>query len=801
MGLGKEVVLQQSALGFDASLAQIFYGLANGGTLIMASNRGDPNDLTKLMLKEKVTFTLCVPSEYSVLLQYGRSSLEKCHSWRVAMCGGEAFAPNLKAKFRNLHLANLKVFNAYGPSEISVASSIGEVPYEEEKFAELEKVPIGPPLSNYAVHIIDENLRPVPVGWPGEICIGGPAVALGYFQNDALTATKFVPDKITNKGTKHVGGWSRMYRTGDRGRMLNRGEVVFLGRMDGDSQVKLRGIRIELGDISSKILEVSRGILVDAFVGVRGGTDQFLVAYVVFSNEDKPEGASGYLRELLHSLPLPAYMRPAVAIPLEFLPMTASGKLDTQTLSSLPIPTDFENEEEEELTELETRVKKVWEKVLSETGGSLKIKKHSDFFSVGGNSLLLLRLQVEIRETFQTDIPVAELFQTNSLESLATRLSVNRSSGPAQAIEWEVESSIPPELLTIDPRSLTARHPKERISVLLTGSSGFLGRAILKQLIDHSAISQIRCVAVRQNSSGKPRQPPLTSHKIIVHPGDLSLPLLGMTDKEATEVFEDVDVIIHNGADVSFMKTYQSLRKTNVGSTKELVKLALPHKLPIHYISTAGIAHLCGNEPLEEISVAASRPAIDGSDGYVASKWASERFLEKVSEHYGLPVWIHRPASIIGEDAPSMDIMNNTLRFSRTMKAVPSMAGWTGYFDFIAVESVAKGIVGETLAIGHRQRSPPRENFPVYIHHSGETVIPIDGFKEHLEREEKREYRTLSLKDWVKAAVQLGLDELVAAFLNTIPEAAGLNMPLLLNSRKVSRPVESVATSFFSSMY
>ena len=798
MKLGKEVVLQQSALGFDASLAQIFYALANGGTIIMANNRGDPADITKLMLKEQVTFTLCVPSEYSVLLQYGRASLEDCHKWRVAMCGGEVFNPNLKAKFRSLSLANLGVYNAYGPSEISVACSIGEVHYHIETSTEHEKVPIGHPLPNYGVHILDENSKTVPVGWPGEICISGPAVASGYFRTDTLTAAKFVQTGTNNRSQKSIDGWNTVYHTGDRGRLLSHGEVVFLGRLDGGSQIKLRGIRIELGDISSAILEASQCTLSDAVVGIRGGDEQFLAAYVVFAKEKTPDTTSKYLRQLLQSLPLPSYMRPAVAVPLKFLPMTASGKLDTKTLESLPIPHGLESEEE--LNALETQVKTVWERVLSGVRDSLQISKTSDFFSVGGNSLLLLRLQVEIRATFNVDVPLSTLFQINTLESLAERIAGNKSIHYHRAIDWDLESSIPSGLPTQIHHPQPGTKSKERISVLITGSTGFLGRTILQQLNDHDAVWRIRCVAIRQNPSAASRQPLISSEKIETHQGDLSMPLLGMSEEEAEEIFREVDVIIHNGADVSFMKKYESLRKANLESTKELARLALPRKTPIHYISTAGIAHLRGNDPLEEVSVATFPPSVDGSDGYVASKWASERFLEKMNEHCHLPVWIHRPASIIGEDAPSMDIMNNTLRFSRRMKAVPSMTGWSGYFDFIAVDSVATGIVEATLAPAHREYAGKAQ--PSYIHHSGETVIPISGLRDYLEKEEGRGYAVLSMNDWVKAATQLGLNELVGTFLTALADGGSvLNMPLLVKSRRSPQSVEAPITTFFSSIF
>lgn len=637
-------------------------------------------------------------------------------------------------------------------------------------------MPIGPAIPNYAVYILNQSSQPVPLGWVGEICVGGPAIASGYLANDDLTKSKFISDNISK--VEDRSGWNTVYRTGDKGLMLADGSIVFLGRMEGDSQIKLRGIRIELDDISSSILKSSDGVLANAAVVAKGEDDQFLVAYVMFAQDKVPNDTSSYLRQLLSTLPLPVYMRPAVAIPLDRLPSGAGGKLDMKTLKALPLP-EISEPEDTELTEIEAQLKAIWEDVLSGMGARFQIRKQSDFFAVGGNSLLLLKLQAEIRKKFNIDVSLPELFRSSSLESLASRIE-NSGSTSVQALDWQAETALSADLLELDPHSLLTKVHSGPIQVVLTGSTGFLGRAILRQLVSHDGIAQIHCVAVRQNGSSVPRAHAVESEKIVSHPGNLSLPLLGMSEEEARQVFENADAIIHNGADVSFMQTFQSLRKANVESTRELVKLAIHRQIPIHFVSTAGVAHLSGIDALDEVSMAAYPPPVDGSDGYVASKWASERYLEKVNEHLGLPVWIYRPSSIIGEDAPSMDVMHNTLKYSRAMKAVPDLTGWKGYFDFIAVDTVATEIVSEVLS--HKQ--PAAGKAPQYIHESGEVVVPVHDIKSYLEREEGGAFGVLEMGDWTEAAGRLGLDELVAAFLNMVRDAGHApSMPLLATRR------------------
>ena len=207
LDLEKETVLQQISVGFDLSLAQIFYGFGNGGILVMASNRGYPTDLAALILREKVTFTFCVPSEYSVILRYGAESLRKCSSWRVALSSGETFLVNPRESFRDIHLPGSKVLNFYGPTEASVVASMREVDYRESSSV---KVSIGRTVDSYAVQIVDEDMQPVPVGWPGHIVLGGPVVSPGYFHNEELTKQRFIADSIKPR-EKTAGLWRTIY--------------------------------------------------------------------------------------------------------------------------------------------------------------------------------------------------------------------------------------------------------------------------------------------------------------------------------------------------------------------------------------------------------------------------------------------------------------------------------------------------------------------------------------------------------------------------------------------------------------
>ena len=625
-------------------------------------------------------------------------------------------------------------------------------------------------MQNYASYILNDENQLAPIGWVGEICVAGPAVASGYLKNAPLTESKFKAITIP-QASSDIYKEFRMYRTGDKGRMLPDGSIEYHGRIDGDTQVKLRGIRIEPDDIASTMVKTSVKVIVNAAVIVRD-EDEILVAYVVLDSQRTPGDPATYLQQFLLDLPLPVYMRPAVAIPLDELPMNASGKLDVKLLKTRPLPRiNIASSDSPELTNAENKMREVWEGVLPQAG--LTINKSSNFFSVGGNSLLLLALQAEIIEVFGQKISLPELFQTNTFETMARKVQVDSEEviekpAPTSAlgIDWEAETRLPAAITsTVKSTQHRRKVRKGPMTIILTGATGFLGRCILRQLKANPNILHIHCIATRPTHSNISRMMSNESSKVSYHVGNLSQHRLGLAEEEARLIFCDADAIIHNGADVSFMQTYHTLRKPNVDATKEILTMMADYRVPFHYVSTAGIAHLSNQDSFDEVSASPYRPPGDGSDGYVASKWASERVLERANEANALPVWIHRPSSITGEGAPPMDMMQNVMKFSRTMRAVPILKGWEGFFDYIDVESVAKGIIRSVVSSRLRLRGGVE-----YVHASGERVVPVGEVKEYLEREMGGEIKQLDMYEWASAAREAGLDELVAAYLATVAD-------------------------------
>ncbi|KAI1170322.1 hypothetical protein F4777DRAFT_584024 [Nemania sp. FL0916] len=836
--IDRTTVLFQSALGFDASVAQIFYALASGGTAVVSSNRKEMSEVAGLMRDARVNFTLMSPSEYAALFRHGWNALASCSDWRVAMVGGEPFPPTFRSEFRKLQLEKLKVFNAYGPTEISVASNIGLVNYTDDSADEETRISIGRALSGYRVCLVDDDFRPVPIGFPGQIAVHGLAVSCGYVNNEVLTRSNFL-DNLSAQSTIECPLPSpdgcQWYLTGDMARMSSDGSLVHMGRVDGDSQVKLRGIRIELSEVSGAVLKASHGVLSQAATSVRGNNEsQFLVTHVIFATGRRPTECDRYLERLVADLPLPPYMRPARAIPLPSLPVTSNGKVDMQALRLLSLSSSSANPitspprmqeddadkpqegDDEAWTPLELSLRQVWENILGHDQGLLPLSRDSGFFSAGGNSLSLLRLQAEMRKTFGVDVPLPELFRANSLSSLAQRLMSSMSNGsaarykttttthtqmaadaPFKHLDWAVETAIPDSISSITrrggdpPAGITEqpRCPPAITDIILTGATGFLGRAIVAALSSRPQIQRIHCIAVRDTTSAY-AVGLLSKHhpKVRVYAGDLSHPRLGLREADASRIFSKPgSAIVHNGADVSFMKPYEVLRATNVFATHELARLSLSigsfsPPIPIHYVSTAGVNLLIpsstssastspslsrADAPIAATSLAAYPPDNARTpphiDGYVASKWVSEVFLEALSSATGTHVHIYRPSSITGTGAPALDIMQNVLSFSRTVGAVPDTEGWSGSFDFVDVHTVSRAIVDRVVGEASGTETAP-SRFEV-AHLTGDEVVPVAGMRAHMERGSGMALRELPMSEWVEEAQGAGLHPLVGTYL------------------------------------
>jgi amino acid adenylation domain-containing protein len=395
-------VLQKTPMSFDVSVWEFFWPLLAGARLVMARPGGhqDPSYLVRTIVAEGITTVHFVPSMLQMFLE--EPSVASCASLRRVICSGEALAHDLQERCFDRLGADLH--NLYGPTEASV-----DVTYWEcRRDAEKRSVPIGRPIANTQIYVLDRHLQPLPVGAAGELYIGGVGLARGYHARRPLTAARFVPDPHGSE----PGG--RLYRTGDRARLLADGSIEYLGR--ADQQVKVRGVRIELEEIEA-CLRRHPGLR-DAAAAVRRdlGGDDALVAYVVPASPgaELPPDLRGFLGERL-----PGAMVPAHYVALPALPLSPSGKLDRRALPAPP-PSTAPGTTAAPRTDLERRVAEVFAGVL----GLPAVGRDEDFFALGGDSFKAIRAVRDIGQ----GATVVDLFRAPSVGRLARRLASARST-------------------------------------------------------------------------------------------------------------------------------------------------------------------------------------------------------------------------------------------------------------------------------------------------------------------------------------------------------------------------------------
>jgi amino acid adenylation domain-containing protein len=396
----KDVVLQKTPFSFDVSVWEFFWPLMAGARLVMARPGGhqDSGYLVEAIEKEQVSTVHFVPSMLDVFLEEEEAGA-RCGSLQRVICSGEAMSRGLQERFEQRLGCGL--YNLYGPTEASVDVTV----WNCERGTKETVVPIGRPIANTEVYVVDEYGDPTPVGTAGEVYLGGEGLGRGYLGRADWTAERWVPDSLSGAEG------ARLYRTGDVGRRRADGAVEYIGR--GDQQVKLRGFRIELGEIE-EALRGCAGVR-EAVVAVKTeGGDARLVGYVV----GEKELGLGELRVELQRR-LPEYMVPSAMMRLESLPLSANGKLDRK---ALPTPDagqlQLDQPYDAPRDTVEIELCRMWEEALRVPG----IGIHQNFFELGGYSLMAVSLVNKIRRRFSVRMAVATIFEAPTVAQLAIRI-------------------------------------------------------------------------------------------------------------------------------------------------------------------------------------------------------------------------------------------------------------------------------------------------------------------------------------------------------------------------------------------
>ncbi len=395
-----EVCCQKTSLSFVDSIWEIFGPLLQGVPLVIIPDDAvkDPPRFITALATNNVTRLVLVPSLLRVMLELNEDLAQQLGKLRFCVCSGETLPVELATSFRK-KLPQTLLINLYGSSE--VAADV--LCYEVDRTEALAGIPLGRPIANTSVYVLDSNFQPVPVDVPGEICIGGEGLARGYLNHSTLTAEKFVPDPFSAESG------ARLFRTGDIGRYLPDGNIEYRGRRD--HQVKVRGFRIELGEIEAQLAthpQVNQAVAV-ASDNERG--EKQIVAYVLAAEEVSTDELRDHL-----SRKLPGYMIPAAFVFLDAFPLTASGKINRL---ALPRPGPGARKE---FVAPRTAEEKILAGIWTDVLNVAEVGVNDDFFGLGGHSLLLARVAARIREAFNVDLSLRVLFEASTVAELAKRV-------------------------------------------------------------------------------------------------------------------------------------------------------------------------------------------------------------------------------------------------------------------------------------------------------------------------------------------------------------------------------------------
>jgi amino acid adenylation domain-containing protein/FkbH-like protein/thioester reductase-like protein len=611
-------VLQFASLSFDACTWECVMALCSGARLCVASREdlapGEP--LLQFLRAQKITHATLPPVALSALPSGDDLQLS------TLIVAGEACPIALAQQWAS----GRRFINAYGPTEATVCASM-----QQYELHHTETIPIGRPIANAQIYILDRYGAPVPIGVTGEIHIGGAGVARGYLGQPELTAQRFITNPFSTDQ-------SRLYKTGDLGRWRADGTIEFLGR--NDHQVKIRGFRIELGEIEMQLArhEQVKEATVVAREDVPG--EKRLVAYVTQRDQSRPSVDA--LRKHLKGV-LPEYMVPSAFVILESLPLTPSGKLDRRALPAPEFGAYASSQYEPPQGEVEEGLARIWQELLQVE----RVGRQDNFFELGGHSLLAVKSLFKINQSFGCPLRVTDVYRSPTMRDLAIR--IGGSTTADEFVDLSLEATLD-EKIVAKPglRCVPAEN------VMLTGGTGFVGRFLLVQLLqdtdatlyclvraqsEHHAFSRLRTTLSKWNLWRSEFE-----RRIVAIPGDLGLPRCGIDEVTYQALSQNIDSIYHCATSMNHLESYAMAKPTNVEAARELLKLATHNKPKlINYISSLSVfsSAIIGKKRVVDEQSPIDHEKHSTSSGYVASKWVGEKIFMTASER-GIPCNIFR---------------------------------------------------------------------------------------------------------------------------------------------------------------
>jgi pyochelin synthetase len=744
-GVGAEdSVLAVSSLSFDLSVYDIFGVLGAGGTLVIPDYRKghDPAHWRDLIDRHGITLWNSAPQLMRMLTDSFQAGETDAAPLRTVLLSGDFIPLDLPDCIR-MHYPNADVVSLGGATEASIWSIYYPVQTVDPAWT---SIPYGKALPNQTVWVHDHALQPCPDHVRGRIHIGGLGVAMGYWRDEARTAARFITHPETGE---------RLYDTGDLGRYAADGNVVILGR--DDNQVKIRGHRVELGEIEGVLRQhpdVQQAVVLARNASAESRQLVAFVQPVVDRTGDQDGLSQQVLKEFLRES-LPEYMVPHHLAVIDDLPISANGKLDYRALLSIAEDTaEVMEDRVSPRNEIEQTILDVWSRVIPD----LKIGVTDNFFELGGDSVLATQLLREMNAALPLQIEMHELFENLTIEALAalyqSRVTTETASDAAPAASAPSNASLAghdtlledlravrAHLASLDFRTVNAASTAPR-AVLLTGATGWIGSHVLAELLTATPVTVFCLIRAHDTAEAWKRlSDGLHGHGIEIDPasmerirpicGDISAPALDLETSQWKTLSESVDTIYHLAGSLDLFSNYSTHHRVNVASLTALMELATEHHLkPLFFASPMAVCRrrIDGQLVVFPEERADSKP--DGLlTGYAQSKWVAEQVLLAAAER-GLPVRIYRTSHALASSRSGVgkarDTYSLVLQIACQTDAIPNWADSS--LQGVPVDLFSKLLIEDSLTASDYRGG----DHQIIVHIENRTPLSLQSIMEML---------------------------------------------------------------------
>ncbi|CAM4282799.1 thioester reductase domain-containing protein [Acinetobacter pragensis] len=631
---------------FDASLFEIYGTLLNGCTLHIIPKKTilSLNAFQEEIKNRNITIMAVTTALFNVIALSKPDAFKGVNS--IIVGGEPANAYAMKQVLIHSNVENLR--NGYGPTECTTYASTRHITLEYLNHN--KNIDIGRPIANTDIFILNNQMEIVHKGDMGEIGIAGDGVSRSYANNDTENLEKFIT--ITINGIEQ-----KIYRTGDLGRINNNDFLECFGRKD--NQIKIRGHRINLEEIEQEILhsKLVESVVVDIIKPIEIHHEPYIMAYVIL----KKEFSLFDLKDKLGKI-LPNYMLPRISL-VPYIALNSNGKADKRKLFEMSdINKKIDTSDENHIIK---KLRKLWIELLNYSS----IDQYDDFFELGGSSLHVATLVIDIEKHFYVQIPIIELYENPTLIKLALLIESKINKIESVSIDNTVEilrndGNLELPLFEKNYHQINWLSENEG-NVFLTGSTGFLGAFFLNDLCKEDSIKAVYCLVRAKNISDGLEKIILNQKKynlwdetylkkIKVICGFLDQNLFGLTHTEYEKLSEDISCIFHLGAHVNYTQPYSVHKPANVTGTLNIIEFSINHRVkPLHYTSSIAafgptgffnkVSDLSENEPLDK-----HLDCLRYDTGYSQSQWVAEKIMIRAQDE-GLPINIYRPGFIMGD--------------------------------------------------------------------------------------------------------------------------------------------------------